>query len=412
MLINRVSRQLLGAPELLPALSELRAGNDATVAVSQSARTLVLASVWAQDPRPCLFVVSGEEAAERAAHALEAWLGKDVVLRYPERRDLPWKSDAPDDAVIGARTEAIGRLATGDACVVVASARSLLRRVPPVGSGYWASSTFAVGDEVPFEDALIDKAYGDINYSTIARISRELRPGMIWVTSGATEIGRLDFIKRTGRELAGSDEDNKTDYSAQGQSVLMGWYRQFVDSRFSLRQILVEHQHFNDAEKREYLKKVLLRCPEEDAIPIINYNDAVCYEENRKMEIRALMNEKKRAVECVDNDETASQIACLVNAKRLLILTSVNGIYTDISDENSLVREINGKNTEELLKNIEEYRKFCHGASRKGANGAGAKLEYIKAPVEKGTEVIIANSKFSIRDILEGNVPATRIRVR
>lgn len=57
--------------------------------------------------------------------------------------------------------------------------------------------------------ALIDKAYGDINYSTIARISRELRPGIIWVTSGATEIGRLDFIKRTGRELTGSDEDNK-----------------------------------------------------------------------------------------------------------------------------------------------------------------------------------------------------------
>ena len=112
MLINRVARQLLGAPELLPALSELRAGRDATVAVSQSARALVLASAWAADPRPCLFVVSGEEAAERAAHALEAWLGKDVVLRYPERHDLPWKSDAPDDAVIGARTEAIGRLAT------------------------------------------------------------------------------------------------------------------------------------------------------------------------------------------------------------------------------------------------------------------------------------------------------------
>ena len=113
---------------------------------------------------PCLFVVSGEEAAERAAHALEAWLGKDVVLRYPERRDLPWKSDAPDDAVIGARTEAIGRLATGDACVVVASARSLLRRVPPVGSGYWASSTFAVGDEVPFEDVgplLVGLGYAD-----------------------------------------------------------------------------------------------------------------------------------------------------------------------------------------------------------------------------------------------------------
>ena len=164
MLINRVSRQLLSAPELLPALSELRAGNDATLAVSQSARPLVLASVWAADPRPCLFVVSGEEAADRAAKALSAWLGGDVVCRYPERRDLPWKAETPDWSVVGARCEAIGRLATGDPCLVVASARSLLRRVPPVGSGYWASSTFSVGDEVPFEEVgslLVGLGYSD-----------------------------------------------------------------------------------------------------------------------------------------------------------------------------------------------------------------------------------------------------------
>ena len=165
MLINRVSRQLLAAPELAPVLRELNAGKDATLAVSQSARPLVLASVWAANPRPCLFVVSGEEAADRAAKALQAWLGMDVVCRYPERPDLPWKSDAPDDAVIGARTDAIGRLASGDPCVVVASARSLLRRVPPAGSGYWQSSTFAVGDEVPFEDVgplLVGLGYADL----------------------------------------------------------------------------------------------------------------------------------------------------------------------------------------------------------------------------------------------------------
>ena len=84
MLINRVSRQLLAAPELEPAIRGLRAGGDVTLAVSQSARPLVLASVWAADPRPCLFVVSGEEAADRAAKALSAWLGGDVVCRYPE----------------------------------------------------------------------------------------------------------------------------------------------------------------------------------------------------------------------------------------------------------------------------------------------------------------------------------------
>ncbi len=164
MLVNRVSRQLLRASELAPALSELRAGNDATLAVSQSARPLTLACIWAADPRPCLFVVSGEEAAERAAKALTAWLGADVVCRYPERKDLPWKAEAADDSVIGARCAAIARLAAGEPCLVVASARSLMRRVPPVGSGYWASSTFAVGDEVPFEDVgplLVGLGYSD-----------------------------------------------------------------------------------------------------------------------------------------------------------------------------------------------------------------------------------------------------------
>ena len=164
MLINRVSRQLLAVPELEPAVRGLRAGSDVTLAVSQSARPLVLASVWAANPRPCLFVVSGEEAAGRAAKALQAWLSMDVVCRYPDRPDLPWKSDAPDDAVVGARCEAIGRLAAGEPCVVVASARSLLRRVPPKGSGYWQSSTFTVGEEVPFEDVgplLVGLGYAD-----------------------------------------------------------------------------------------------------------------------------------------------------------------------------------------------------------------------------------------------------------
>ena len=59
MFINRVSRQLLSAPELVPLLHELGSGNDASLAVGQSARPLVIAALWARDPRPCLVVVSG-----------------------------------------------------------------------------------------------------------------------------------------------------------------------------------------------------------------------------------------------------------------------------------------------------------------------------------------------------------------
>lgn len=258
--------------------------------------------------------------------------------------------------------------------------------------------------------ALINKEYNDLNYNIIARLSRELKPGYIWVTSGATEVGRLDFIKRNGYELEGDVNEVKTDYAAQGQSILMANYRQYMDSKYSIRQILVEHQHFNEKIKRDYLKKLLLRCPVQNAIPIINYNDPLSTEEIIKFDLAKYSFENN--VHCVDNDETASQIACLVKPKTLLILTGVDGIYSDINDHNSLVREISGKNIHELLDAIDYYQGLCYGASRAGANGAKAKLEYLKAPASNGTECIIANSKYRLIDILNGSAPATRIRVR
>ena len=257
--------------------------------------------------------------------------------------------------------------------------------------------------------ALIDREDGIIDYTRVARISRELRPGYIWVSSGATEIGRLDYLQRTGKELTG--ESAKTDYAAQGQTILMQTYRQFVDPAYSVRQVLVEHHHFNDEQKSEHLKGLLLRCREQNAIPIVNYNDAVSSEENRRMEILALQHDKKRVFECVDNDETASRIACLVRARSLVIFTSVDGIYLNPDDPATLVKSISGKDAYELLENIEKYKKYCIGASRAGANGAKAKLEYVKDAAAQGTTVYIASAKYSIAAVLSGNVPCTKIGI-
>ena len=260
--------------------------------------------------------------------------------------------------------------------------------------------------------ALINKENNILDYTLIARLSSELKPGYIWVTSGAAETGRLDYIKRNGRELKGSPEDVKTDYSAQGQSILMSTYRQYVDSKYSLRQVLVEHQHFNDEQKRAHLKDMLIRCKEQNAIPIINYNDPISTEESRRFEIQSLKNKNKKVVECVDNDETASQIACLVKAETLLILTSAEGIYRESNDPSTLISEISGSTVYEVLDNVTECENYCNGASRAGANGAKAKLEYIKDAVKNGTNVIIASAKYPIKDILSGKAKATRIGVR
>lgn len=259
--------------------------------------------------------------------------------------------------------------------------------------------------------ALIDKKDNLIDYTRVARLSRELRPGYIWVSSGATEIGRLDYLSRNnGKELTG--ETAKTDYAAQGQAILMQTYRQFADPSYSLRQVLVEHQHFNDPQKSAHLRDLLLRCRDQNAVPIVNYNDAVSNDENRHLEITALMQKNGRVYECVDNDETASRIACLVRARNLIIFTSVDGIYIDPDDPATLVEEIAGKNEAELLENIEAHKKFCAGASRAGANGAKAKLEYVKDAAAQGTAVYIANAKYAIAEVLNGSVPCTKIGVR
>ena len=218
MLINRVSRQLLAAPELNPLAHELTAGHDASLAVAQSARPLVVAAIWAADPRPCLFVVSGEETADRAARALAAWVGRERVARYPERRDLPWSDKAADDAVVGARCDAIAHLSAGDKVIVVASAHALLRRVPPVGSGYFASATFAVGDQVDFED--VGRLLVGMGYSDAGDTAEVSAPGLFHIHGDAVDVFPAQATSPVRIEFFGDEVDRvRRMVASTGQTI-------------------------------------------------------------------------------------------------------------------------------------------------------------------------------------------------
>ena len=257
--------------------------------------------------------------------------------------------------------------------------------------------------------ALIRKEDKDIDYNIFSRLGSELKPGMIWVTSGATEIGRLDYIKRTGCELCGDPEQDKADYASQGQSILMQNYRQFIAPEYGVRQLLVEHTHFNDPEKREHIRRLLIRAAQQKTIPIVNYNDPVSDEENRKMELAVRRQQGEVVHECVDNDETAAVIASLVHAKILVLMTSTEGIYQNPKDPSTLVREVMGKTVEDVEKKVRELQQGCVGASRAGANGAKAKLEYALESVRGGTTVIIGHARHRLSDLVNGRVPCTRI---
>lgn len=260
--------------------------------------------------------------------------------------------------------------------------------------------------------ALIQRRDSDIDYNIFARIGKELEPGMVWVSSGATEIGRLDYIRRMGHEPQGDTEEIKSDYASQGQQILMENYRRFINQNYSVRQLLVEHTHFNDNVKCNHILNFLNRAANQGAIPIVNYNDPVSFEENRNVELSLFSGKNERIVECIDNDETASIIAELVGAPILLILTSVDGIYKDASDRTTIIEEIMASGKDNLSRKIDETIAFCSGTSREGAGGAAAKLKYIKDAALSGTQVIIGHAKHGIADLVDGKARCTRIGLK
>ena len=66
---------------------------------------------------------------------------------------------------------------------------------------------------------------------------------------------------------------------------------------------------------------------------------------------------------------------------------------------------------EEVEEKVRELQDSCIGASRAGANGARAKLEYALSCVKGGTTVIIGHARHRLSDLKEGRVPCTRIGV-
>ena len=97
------------------------------------------------------------------------------------------------------------------------------------------------------------------------------------------------------------------------------------------------------------------------------------------------------------------------SAKKLVLMTSTEGIYRDPADPKTLVEQVTAKSMEELEEKVRQLQESCVGASRAGANGAKAKLEYALKSARQGTMVIIGHARHRLSDLVEGRVACTRI---
>ena len=131
MLIDSLTFTLEKSGCLEEFWGKLDGGADATLAVASSARPFLVAARFAHRPQPTLVVLAGEDAAVAFARNVASYLGEERVLRFPERPDYPFAPKPAPARIIAQRLEAAWALQEGRAVVVVASARALLRLMPP-----------------------------------------------------------------------------------------------------------------------------------------------------------------------------------------------------------------------------------------------------------------------------------------
>ena len=229
--------------------------------------------------------------------------------------------------------------------------------------------------------SLTHQETGDLNLfkmEQLVRIICDLKGAgreVVLVSSGAIAAGRqaLNCKKKPG-ELA-----QKQAFAAVGQARLMMVYQKlFAEYNQVAAQVLLtkdtmvhEGSRFNARNTFEELLAL-------KTVPIVNENDTVS-----TSEIPLVDN-------FGDNDRLSAVVAALIGADLLILLSDIDGLYTDDPRKNrdakfiSLVPEITG----ELL----EMGK-AEAGSDVGTGGMAAKLAAARIATDGGADMVIADAK-------------------
>ncbi len=193
---------------------------------------------------------------------------------------------------------------------------------------------------------------------------------VVVVSSGAIAAG----MGKLGLKTKPKDIKLKQAAAAVGQSALMWAYeRSFGKYGKQVAQVLLTRDDFDDRKRYINSKNTIMTLFSYKVVPIINENDTVSTDE----------------IKFGDNDHLASLVASLVEAERLIILSDVDGLYTEdprISQQATLIGYV-----EEITPAIE--KKAGGAGSSIGTGGMYSKLLAAKRAVNHGIIVHIISGK-------------------
>ena len=216
---------------------------------------------------------------------------------------------------------------------------------------------------------------GNLNFTKLEHLVRELcnlrNRGMdvCLVSSGAIAVGRQSLgMTERPRELS-----TKQACAAVGQARLMMIYQKlFAEYNQVAGQVLMTKNTMVNPVSRENAKNTFDELFRLGAIPIVNENDTVSTYE----------------MQFGDNDTLSAIVASLIGADLLILLSDIDGLFTDDPHKNPDAKLI--EVVEKMDSDILGMAKSTTG-SDVGTGGMATKLTAAKIATLSGTDMIIAN---------------------
>lgn len=220
---------------------------------------------------------------------------------------------------------------------------------------------------------------GDLDYIKMDVLVRELcnlrnqGKDVVLVTSGAIAAGKKAI------QLNDISSDNqvavKQACAAIGQARLMMTYQKiFAEYNQVAAQILMTKNTIVDDLNRFNAHNTFSELLKLGVIPIVNENDTVATYE----------------IEIGDNDTLSAIVAALIDADLLILLSDIDGLYTDDPRQNPEAEFI--EEVETLDEHFMNMGKASTGSSV-GTGGMNTKMIAAKISTSSGADMLIANSK-------------------
>ncbi|MDD3252303.1 MAG: glutamate 5-kinase [Lachnospiraceae bacterium] len=229
---------------------------------------------------------------------------------------------------------------------------------------------------------------GELNLFKIERLIRiicDLKGSgkeVVLVSSGAIAAGR----QALGGQKRPATISEKQAYAAVGQASLMMVYQKiFSEYNCTAAQVLLTKDTMTNDVSRYNAQNTFDELLNLGVVPIVNENDTVSTHE----------------IQFGDNDRLSAIVAALIGADLLILLSDIDGLYSDDPHKHPDARFISM--VYEITPKLMEMGKDTSG-SDVGTGGMSTKLAAARIATDSGSDMIIANGEdvSIIHDLIEG----------